>query len=143
MSDQKENKSQQIPVLNAAALKYDGENAPQLIAKGKGLLAQQIIETAKEHDVHIHSDPVLVKVLEQLELGDEVPEQMYLAVAKIIAFAYFLRGKHPDYKPQPTSDGTPAVMPQLEIEQRRIDNDGMAKDITRSGKTDANKRPGT
>jgi len=135
MSDQKADENRQKASLNAAALKYDGENAPQLVAKGKGLIAQQIIETAAQHDVHIHSDPLLVKVLEQLELGDKIPEQMYLAVAKIIAFAYFLRGKHPDYKPQSSSDGAPAENPQLEIEQHRLNRDGKAKGITRSDKT--------
>ena len=81
----------------AAALKYDGENAPKLVAKGTGELANKIIDTAKQHDIHIHNDPLLLDVLSRLELGDEIPQQLYLAVAKIIAFAYFLQGKHPDY----------------------------------------------
>lgn len=81
---------------SAVALKYDGENAPTLVAKGSGDIAKKIIDRALEHDVHIHNDPILLAVLNRLELGDEIPEQLYLAVAKIIAFAYFLQGKHPD-----------------------------------------------
>jgi flagellar biosynthesis protein len=79
----------------AAALKYDGENAPTLVAKGYGQLAEKIIETAKQNEVHIHNDPLLLEVLARLDLGDEIPEPLYIAVAKIIAFAYFLQGKCP------------------------------------------------
>ncbi len=85
------------PKKSATALKYDGKNTPQLVAKGEGKLAEEIIEVAKQHNIHIHQDPMLLEVLSKLELGDEIPEQLYLAVAKIIAFAYFIQGKHPDY----------------------------------------------
>ncbi len=89
-------------IKKAAALKYDGENTPKLIAKGDGLVAQQIVDLAEENDVHIHYDPLLLDVLTRLELGDEIPETLYLAVAKIIAFAYYLQGKHPELKPTDT-----------------------------------------
>ena len=88
----------------AAALQYDGENAPKITAKGSGELAKQIIAAAKEHNVHIHNDPILLAVLSKLELGDEIPRELYLAVAKIIAFAYFLQGKHPDHKNNNTTN---------------------------------------
>lgn len=80
----------------AAALKYDGRNTPNLTAKGQGKVAEKIIQIARENQVHIHNDPLLVSLLSQLELGDEIPQPLYLAVAKVIAFAYFLQGKHPD-----------------------------------------------
>ncbi len=80
----------------AAALKYDGKTTPKLTAKGEGLVAEQIISLAEENDVHIHYDPLLLDVLGHLELDDEIPETLYLAVAKIIAFAYYLQGKHPE-----------------------------------------------
>ncbi len=83
---------------SAAALKYDGENAPKLVAKASGILAEKIIEKAKQHDIHIHNDPILLSVLSRLELGDEIPKNLYLAVAKIIAFAYYLQGKCPASK---------------------------------------------
>jgi len=110
---------EQDKLSKAAALKYDGENAPRLIAKGSGSLAQKIIEQAKKHDVHIHNDPVLLEVLGRLELGDEIPKELYLAVAKIIAFAYFLQGKHPEYK-SPTADN---------INQRRLEYDAPVGDL--------------
>ena len=80
----------------AAALKYDGKTTPKVVAKGEGMVAQQIIEVAERHDVFIHQDPVLVNVLAQLELGDEIPENLYLAVAKIISFVYLLEEKLPE-----------------------------------------------
>lgn len=97
---------QQNKPTKAAALKYDGENAPVMVAKGAGELAKQIIAEAESHDVHIHNDPMLIEVLSRLELGDEIPENLYLAVAKIIAFAYFLQGKHPENlkNPKPQAD---------------------------------------
>lgn len=80
----------------AAALKYDGVSSPKLVAKGSGLLAQQIVDLAEENDIHVHYDPLLLDVLSRLELEEEIPETLYLSVAKIIAFAYYLQGKHPD-----------------------------------------------
>ncbi|WP_144394907.1 EscU/YscU/HrcU family type III secretion system export apparatus switch protein [Pleionea sediminis] len=80
----------------ATALKYDGKSAPKVVAKGQGSLAEEIIRIAEEHEVFVHQDPILMDVLSQLELGDEIPEQLYLAVAKIIAFAYMLQEKTPD-----------------------------------------------
>lgn len=82
----------------AAALSYDGENAPTIVAKGTDAVAREIIAIAEKHQVHIHNDPILIEVLSRLELGDEIPKELYLAVAKIIAFAYYLQGKHPDNK---------------------------------------------
>ncbi len=90
--------SKKPKIGKAAALKYDGQNTPKLVAKGQGQLAQEIVSLAEQNDVHIHYDPLLLDVLTKLELGDEIPEPLYLAVAKIIAFAYYLQGKHPDKK---------------------------------------------
>ena len=77
----------------AVALKYDQEKgtAPKVIAKGKGLIAEQIIALAEEHDIHIHENPELLEVLIRLELGDEIPETLYKAIAEVIAFAYNLK----------------------------------------------------
>ena len=79
----------------AVALRYDGENAPKVSAKGSGDLAQQILDIARQHNVPIQDNPELVKLLSRLELGDEIPRALYLAVAEVIAFAYMLRGKVP------------------------------------------------
>ena len=91
-------------IAKAAALKYDGTNTPKLIAKGEGEIAEEIVSIAQQNDVHIHYDPLLLDVLSRLEMGDEIPETLYLAVAKIIAFAYYLQGKHPDKKASEETD---------------------------------------
>ena len=82
----------------AIALNYDGKRAPKITAKGQGLVAEQIIETAKEHNVPFHTDVALVKVLSKMSLGDEIPRELYLAVAEVIAFVYLLSGKQPGDK---------------------------------------------
>jgi len=79
----------------AVALKYDGENAPKVTAKGSQEIAEQIIELAKKHNVPLTENKELVNLLATLELGEEIPEALYLAVAEIIAFAYMLKGKVP------------------------------------------------
>jgi len=105
MTDKK--KQAEIPAVNkAVALKYDGIETPKVVAKGEGLLAKEIVALAKQNEVHVHYDPLLLNVLSKLELGDEIPETLYLAVAKIIAFAYYLQGKHPD-KQAETIQSTP------------------------------------
>ncbi|MCW9025012.1 MAG: EscU/YscU/HrcU family type III secretion system export apparatus switch protein [Gammaproteobacteria bacterium] len=82
----------------AVALQYDGETAPKVTAKGVGDVAEQILAIAREHDVPLNDNPELVKVLSKIELGDQIPEMLYLAVAEVIAFAYLIKGKMPkDY----------------------------------------------
>ena len=79
----------------AVALEYDGENAPKVTAKGTNDLAQQIIELAEQHGIPLHEDKNLIRVLAEIDLGDEIPESLYRAVAEVIAFAYILTGKFP------------------------------------------------
>lgn len=81
------------PLPVTVALKYDGENAPHVVAKGTGLLAERIMELAAENDIPLYEDPDLVLLLSKLELGDEIPTMLYVAVAEVIAFAYQLSGK--------------------------------------------------
>lgn len=80
----------------AVALKYDGENAPKVTAKGSHEIAEQIIQLAKNNNIPLTENKELVTLLSTLELGEEIPEMLYLAVAEIIAFAYMLKGKVPD-----------------------------------------------
>lgn len=80
----------------AVALYYDGKNAPHVSAKGTGEVAEQIMAIAQEHGVPLCDNAALVDLLVTLELGDEIPEALYIAVAYIIAFAYQLEGKIPD-----------------------------------------------
>lgn len=79
----------------AVALEYDGENAPSVTAKGMGDLAEQIKQTARQHNIPLHEDHELVSVLAQIKRGEEIPENLYVAVAEVIAFAYILTGKFP------------------------------------------------
>lgn len=79
----------------AVALEYDGDNAPVVSAHGIGEIAEKIKQIAMEHGVPLQQDNELVEILAQLELGDEIPENLYRAVAEVIAFAYILSGKFP------------------------------------------------
>ncbi len=78
----------------AIALEYDGKLAPQVIAKGHDEIAMRILRLAHESGVPIHQDSELALVLDQIDLGDHVPEALYIVVAEILAFAYRLSGKH-------------------------------------------------
>jgi len=71
----------------AVALKYDfGDGAPTVTAKGKGHIADKIIETARENDVAIEENPVLAEALSKIELESEIPVPLYKAVAEVIGF---------------------------------------------------------
>ncbi|WP_127477489.1 EscU/YscU/HrcU family type III secretion system export apparatus switch protein [Sulfurivermis fontis] len=83
------------PPKNAVALHYDGKRAPRITAKGRGAVAEEIIALAREHGVPLHEDRELVALLAQLELNDEIPRELYLAVAEVIAFAYMVTEKFP------------------------------------------------
>lgn len=80
----------------AVALKYDGKNAPKITAKGSCFTAEQILSLAEQHGIPLQTEPELVKILAQIPLGDEIPNELYTAVAEVLAFAYFLSGKTPD-----------------------------------------------
>jgi len=83
----------------AVALEYDGNSAPKVTAKGDAELAEKIIAIAKHHGVPLQENPELVQMLSHLEIGEEIPEVLYIAVAEIIAFAYIMKGKIPaNYK---------------------------------------------
>ncbi|QVM89902.1 EscU/YscU/HrcU family type III secretion system export apparatus switch protein [Pseudomonas entomophila] len=79
----------------AIALSYDGQQAPTLSAKGDDELAEAILALAREHEVPIYENAELVRLLARLELGEQIPEALYLTIAEIIAFAWQLRGKVP------------------------------------------------
>ena len=80
----------------AVALHYDWRGAPRITAKGTGGTADSILELARKHGVPIHEDPALVTVLSQISLGQEIPEELYLAIAEILAFVYRLAEKAPE-----------------------------------------------
>lgn len=94
------------PRKRAIALEYDGEAAPRVTASGEDALAERIVAVARENRVPLVENSELAALLGQLELGDEIPEMLYLCVAQIIAFAYTLRGKAPAgwQDPEPVPD---------------------------------------
>lgn len=79
----------------AAALKYrhGQDRAPKIIAKGRGELAEKILETARQHGIPIKEDKTLVEILSSLDLYQEIPSELYRAVAEILAFVYALNMK--------------------------------------------------
>lgn len=74
----------------AVALHYDNEHAPRVVARGEGAVAERILELAREHGVPVEEDPVLVAALSGIALDEEIPEQLYEAVARIISFVLSL-----------------------------------------------------
>jgi flagellar biosynthesis protein len=75
----------------AVALAYRGhDSAPRVVAQGRGLIAQAIIERAREHGVYVHESEELVGLLMQVELDQHIPPQLYLAVAELLAWVYRL-----------------------------------------------------
>lgn len=80
----------------AIALEYGQQDAPTLLAKGSRELAFEIIEEAKKHDILIAEDPQLVAALSNVGLSEEIPEELYHAVAVILSWAYWMNGLKPD-----------------------------------------------
>jgi flagellar biosynthesis protein len=76
----------------AIALKYKpgDDHAPRVTAKGTGRLAERIIEMARKHGIPVKDDPDLVEVLSRLDLHDEIPPELYVVVAELLAFVYRL-----------------------------------------------------
>ena len=73
----------------AIALAYQQTDAaPRVVAKGKGLIAEQIIARAKEHGVYVHESPELVALLTQVDIDENIPPQLYMAVAELLAWLY-------------------------------------------------------
>lgn len=81
----------------AVALKYaGGDTAPMVVAKGRGLIAEEIIKRAKENGVYVHESPALVALLAQVDLDNYIPSQLYVAVAELLAWLYRVeRGEPP------------------------------------------------
>lgn len=87
------NDTNDTPPTLAVALHYDGSGAPRVTAKGAGLVAEHILALAEEHGVPLREDKEMVQLLSHLDLGSEIPHELYLAVAEVIAFAYLVRGR--------------------------------------------------
>lgn len=81
--------------IKAVALKYEKikDSAPKVVAKGKGEVAKKIIQVARENGVYIKEDPQLVEVLSAIDIDQEIPPQLYKAVAEILIFVYKTKQK--------------------------------------------------
>jgi flagellar biosynthesis protein len=77
----------------AVALHYDRKGAPRVVAKGKGTVGARIVELARAHDVPIEENEVLAGALSKVELGDEIPPDLYKAVAEVLVFVLRLSGR--------------------------------------------------
>ena len=82
----------------AIAILYDDspDSAPKVIASGKGSIAQKIIETAEEAGIHIQQDPNLVEMLAKVDVGEEIPVELYQTVAEVLAFVYKVNNRFKD-----------------------------------------------
>jgi len=79
------------PYLSAVALAYrEGQAAPRVVAKGRGLIAEEIVRRAKEAGIYVHESSELVSLLMQVNLDDRIPPQLYVAVAELLAWLYRL-----------------------------------------------------
>lgn len=86
----------QDKIKKATALRYEGTggSAPVVVASGRGEVAARIIEKAHEAGVQIVEDADLIEILSQVPIGEEIPEQLYRAVAEILAFVYRMNGRY-------------------------------------------------
>lgn len=79
------------PLREAVALAYQQTDAaPRVVARGKGLVAEEIIRRAREHGVYVHESPELVALLTQVDIDQSIPPQLYMAVAELLAWLYGL-----------------------------------------------------
>ncbi|EXX91368.1 FhlB domain-containing protein [Paenibacillus darwinianus] len=91
-------------VKKAVALKYEPgtRNAPVVVAKGRGQIAESILERAREHGVLVQEDASLVEVLSQLDIDQEIPPELYALVAEILSFVYRSDNRLEGWKHEPT-----------------------------------------
>ena len=78
-------------IQNAVALAYQaGDAAPRVVAKGKGLIAEEIIARAREHGIHVHQSSELVALLMKVDLDRDIPPALYRVVAELLAWLYHM-----------------------------------------------------
>ena len=83
------------PIAVALHYNINGGGAPRVVAKGGGEIAEKIVETAREHNVPLQEDAALAAALSKLDIGREIPKELYVAVAHVLAFAWTVAGKGP------------------------------------------------
>ncbi|MFW6146927.1 MAG: EscU/YscU/HrcU family type III secretion system export apparatus switch protein [Thermodesulfobacteriota bacterium] len=79
----------------AVTLQYEPgtDAAPKVTAMGKGRAAEKIIKIAEEHGIYIHHDPDLIEILSKLDLNEEIPPDLYIVIAELLAFVYSVNRK--------------------------------------------------
>ena len=88
------------PTREAIALAYrQTDAAPRVVARGKGLIAEEIIARAREHGVYVHESPELVALLTQVDIDEHIPPQLYMAVAELLAWLYRIENGEPGAAP--------------------------------------------
>ena len=82
---------------SAVSLQYNqgGDRAPKVTAKGQGWLAEKIIAMAQEQNIPIKKDKDLMELLEKIDVGQEIPEELYKIVAELLAWVYHLNKEYP------------------------------------------------
>ena len=90
-------KTVNLPPKFAVAIEYDGRQAPAVTARGHHETADQILQVAKAKNIPVHEDEALSILLSQLNIGDKIPETLYVVIAEVLTFAYRLSGKHKDF----------------------------------------------
>ena len=92
--------------FEAIALEYGQRKTPRVVAKGQAELAQRIIGEAKRQGIYVAEDPQLLALLSKLEVGEEITQDMYTAVAVILSWVYWLKGMQPgdEAKDEPEAD---------------------------------------
>jgi len=90
----------------AVAILYDEAKsaAPKVVARGKGTVADKIIEIAEKTGIHIQEDPNLVELLAKVDIGQEIPVELYQTVAEILAFVYKVNNKFRDKMASPKAN---------------------------------------
>ena len=83
------------PPRQAVALAYGQRPTPVVVAKGEDGVAERILEEARQHGVYVAEDPQLLALLSRLDLDQEIPPELYRAVAVVLSWAYWLRGMQP------------------------------------------------
>ncbi len=101
-------KNRADPRREAVALHYaQDQGAPRVVAKGRGLLAEEIIERARTAGVFVHESPDLVNLLMQVDLDDSIPPELYVAVAELLAWLYRL--EHGGVETGPAAPASPTA----------------------------------
>ncbi|QCP11413.1 EscU/YscU/HrcU family type III secretion system export apparatus switch protein [Pseudoduganella umbonata] len=100
------------PLNSAAALAYrDGSGAPKVVAKGRGLVAEQIIAVAAEAGVYVHESKELVSLLMDIDLDRQIPPALYRVIAELLAWLYHIEAAKKSGTAPPPAPDTEAVLP--------------------------------